>query len=136
MKKVNLFITVALFAIVFTACNSTPTEAEQNAINFNRYVDSVENLTPVYTTNNWKELNDGYEMRVSKTETTMTTLSAEEKAKIEAAKNLDAIKQAAVKQAAEQKREDQAAPLHLTSTAWRNSGPARAAVSAPVRPCA
>ena len=86
MKKVNLLITVALFAIVFTACNSTPTEAEQNAINFNRYVDSVENLTPVYTTNNWKELNDGYEMRVSKTETTMTTLSAEEKAKIEASK--------------------------------------------------
>ncbi len=86
MKKINFLIAAALFAIAFTACKSAPTEAEQNAINFNNYVDSIEKLTPVYSTSNWKDLNDGYEMRVTKTETTMSTLSEAEKERIEASK--------------------------------------------------
>lgn len=86
MKKINLLITAAIFAMAFTACQSTPTEAEQDAANFNQYVDSIENLSPVYTTSNWTALNDGYQARITKTESTMTTLSAAEKEKIEASK--------------------------------------------------
>jgi hypothetical protein len=86
MKKINLLITAAIFAFGFTACKSTPTEAEQDAISFNNYVDSIENLTPVYTTTNWTALNDGYQMRVTKTETTMSTLSEADRQRIEASK--------------------------------------------------
>lgn len=86
MKRINLVITAAIFATGFTACQSSPTEAEKDAASFTQYVDSIENLTPVYTTTYWTELNNGYQVRVTKIENGKSTLSQAELAKIEASK--------------------------------------------------
>lgn len=70
----------------FYACKTSPTKAEQAVINLNNYVDSVEALTPVYTTSTWNELNSGYELRVQEADNNSSSLTEAEKAKIEAGK--------------------------------------------------
>ena len=86
MKKINLLITAALLVTGFSACKGPATEAQQDAANLNDYVDSVENLTPVYTTAYWNELDNGYQVRVVKADNTMATLDASDKAKLEESK--------------------------------------------------
>jgi hypothetical protein len=87
MKKVNLMITAALMLTGFAACNNEASEAEQNAAELNAYVDSIENLTPVYTTAYWTTLDDGYQIRVVKADGSIATLSDAERAKLEASEN-------------------------------------------------
>jgi len=86
MKKINLMITASLLVTGFTACKGPATEAQKDASNLNNYVDSVENLTPVYTTAYWNELDNGYQVRVVKADKTMATLDASDKAKLEESK--------------------------------------------------
>ena len=86
MKKINLMLTAAMVVTAFTACNNKATEAEQDATNVNTYVDSVENLTPVYTTAYWTTLNEGYQIRVANSDKTMATLKVSDKEKLEASK--------------------------------------------------
>lgn len=86
MKKINLIITAAILVTGFFACKGPATEAQQDAANLNDYVDSVESLTPVYTTAYWNELDNGYQIRVVKTDNTMATLEASDKAKLEESK--------------------------------------------------
>lgn len=86
MKKINVLISAAVVVTGFTACKSTVTEAQQDAMNVNSYVDSVEGLTPVYTSAYWTELDNGYQVRVAKSNTTNATLTASEKAKVEESK--------------------------------------------------
>jgi hypothetical protein len=86
MTKTKLLIAAAIVSIGFTACNNENKEAKQDAEMLNMYVDSVENATPVYTTENWTAINNGYEERAALAEKNMAALSAEEKAKAEASK--------------------------------------------------
>ena len=76
-------MTAALVIIGFIACKNSPTIAQQDAMNFNNYVDSVENLTPVYTAVYWSELDNGYQLRLTKTNDTKATLEASDKTKVE-----------------------------------------------------
>ena len=76
-------MTAALVITGFLACKDSPTIAQQDAMNLNSYVDSVENLTPVYTAAYWAEVDNGYQLRVTKTDNTMATLEASDKAKLD-----------------------------------------------------
>lgn len=86
MKKIK-FVMAAIFVITgFIACKDSPTIAQQDAMNLNSYVDSVENLTPVYTAAYWSDLDNGYQVRVTKADNTMATLEAADKAKLDQSK--------------------------------------------------
>lgn len=83
MKKIKLVMTVALVITGFIACKNSPTIAQQDAMNLNNYVDSVENLTPVYTAVYWSELDNGYQLRLNKANDTKATLDVSDKTKVE-----------------------------------------------------
>jgi hypothetical protein len=94
MTKINLILTAVITVTGFTACSNGATEtAKQDAVNLNQYVDSVENLTPVYTVANWSVLDNGYQERALQAEKTVATLEAADKAKVEESK----VKYAALK---------------------------------------
>jgi hypothetical protein len=86
MTKTKLLIAAAIVSVGFTACNNENKEAKQSVETLNVYVDSIENVTPVYTTENWAVINNGYQERAAIAEKNMAALSAEEKAKAEASK--------------------------------------------------
>jgi len=83
MKRIKLVMTAALVITGSIACKNSPTIAQQDAMNLNSYVDSVENLTPVYTAVYWSELDNGYQLRLTKTNGTKATLEAADKTKVE-----------------------------------------------------
>jgi hypothetical protein len=86
MKKIKLVMSAAFVIIGAIACKNSPTKAQQAASNLNSYVDSIGNLTPVYTAANWSELDNGYQVRVTKADNTMATLEASDKAKLDESK--------------------------------------------------
>ena len=86
MKKIKLVVTAVLMITAFIACKNSPTIAQRDATNLNNYVDSVENLTPVYTTAYWSDLDNGYQVRLTKTDNTMATLGASDKAELDESK--------------------------------------------------
>ncbi len=86
MTKTKLLIAAAIVSVGFTACNTENKEAKQSQETLTVYVDSVENATPVFTTENWTAINNGYQERVAIAEKNMEALNAEEKAKAEASK--------------------------------------------------
>jgi len=86
MTKTKLLIAAAIVSVGFTACKTENKEAKQDAEMLNMYVDSVESATPIYTTENWTAINNGYQERAMKAEKNLATLSAEEKAKADASK--------------------------------------------------
>ena len=86
MTKTKLLIAAAILSVGFTACNNANDGAKQDAEGLTMYVDSVDNLTPVYTTENWTVIDNGYQARALQAEKNMAALSAEEKAKADASK--------------------------------------------------
>jgi hypothetical protein len=86
MTKTKLLIAAAIVSVGFTACNNENKEAKQDAEVLNMYVDSVENATPVYTTENWTAIDNGYQERAARAEKNLAALTAEEKAKADASK--------------------------------------------------
>jgi len=86
MKKIKLLVTAVLMITGFIACKNSPTIAQRDATNLNNYVDSVENLTPVYTIAYWSNLDNGYRVRLTKADNTMATLEASDKAELDESK--------------------------------------------------
>lgn len=86
MKKSNLIFAATILLGVASCKNSSSDEAKQNANNLNMYVDSVENITPVYTVENWTNLDNGYQERALKAEKDAATMEAADKEKMEASK--------------------------------------------------
>jgi len=93
MKKITLIIAAVTVAAGFTACNTGATDGKQDAVNLNKYVDSVESLAPVYTVANWSAVDNGYQERALLAEKNVATLEADDKAKVEESK----VKYAALK---------------------------------------
>jgi hypothetical protein len=112
MKKTHLMIAAAIVSIGFTACNNANDAAKQDAEVLNLYVDSVENLAPVYTTEYWTAIDNGYQERAMKAEANLATLTAEEKAKAEASK----ARYAALKATYELKIKESQAAATMTTT--------------------
>jgi hypothetical protein len=85
MKK-NMLIFSAALLVGFTSCNKADEQAEMSANEFNQYVDSVNNVTPVYTDSNWAVIDSGYRERALKAEAALATLKEEDKKKAEESK--------------------------------------------------
>jgi len=91
MTKIKLMIAAAVLSVGFTACNNDG--AQKDAEVLNMYVDSVNELTPVYTTEYWTAIDNGYQERAMQADKTAAALSEEEKAKADASKaKYDALK--------------------------------------------
>ncbi len=86
MKKMQLIIGAAILAGGFTACSNSNKEAKQDAAVLAQYVDSVDQIAPVYTAANWTEIDNGYQSRVANAEKNMSVMSADDKARAEASK--------------------------------------------------
>ena len=86
MKKNKLLITAAFAITCFSSCKVTLTEAQQDAMNVNSYVDSIAGLAPVYTSANWEVLRMGYKARVAKSNATTSELDASDRAKVRESK--------------------------------------------------
>ncbi len=86
MKKMNVLMTTGILLVVLAACNTEADEAVKSADNVNVYVDSIENLTPVYTTEYWATIDDGYRMRVVKSDESIEILGETDKEKLAASK--------------------------------------------------
>ncbi|HET6769121.1 MAG TPA: DUF6565 domain-containing protein [Chitinophagaceae bacterium] len=117
MKKIKLMVCGVLVITGFIACNDSPTIAQQDATNVNNYVDSVETLTPVYTAAYWSELDNGYQVRVTKANNTMVTLEAADKAKLDESK----VQYAALKTAYEIKIKEAEAKTIVTVPDYRQA---------------
>lgn len=84
---------VALVAATFTACQTQESEASKNAKQLTIYVDSIQNLTPEYTNDNWASLEAGYQERIVLMESEKEQLAEEERAKLdESIAKYDALK--------------------------------------------
>jgi hypothetical protein len=83
MKKINPLMIAALVVASFTACQPQETEASKNAKLLTIYVDSIQNLTPEYTNDNWASLEAGYQERIVLMESEREQLAEEERAKLE-----------------------------------------------------
>ncbi len=86
MTKTKLMIAAAIVSIGFTACNNANDTAKHDAEALTLYVDSVDNLTPIYTTESWTVIDNGYQTRVTLAEKNIATLNEAEKAKADASK--------------------------------------------------
>ncbi len=86
MKKIKIMIASGVMLSALAACNNESSEAEQNVTMLNSYVDSVENLTPVYTHEHWTTLDEGYQIRVVRADESMQTLKESDREKLEASK--------------------------------------------------
>ena len=87
MRTTQLLLTGAIILAGFTACNNSAKDAaKQDAAVLGQYVDSVENLKPVYTLENWTAIDNGYQERALTAEKNLATLEAEDQAKAEESK--------------------------------------------------
>ena len=86
MKKIKLGVAAGLVIVGFTACENSQTIAQQDAMDLNSYVDSIGNLTPVYTAAYWSDLENGYQVRAAKADNTMATLETSDKTKLDESK--------------------------------------------------
>lgn len=89
-------ITTAVGMTLFTACNNSAKDAaKQDSAALIQYVDSVENLQPVYTLKDWTAIDSGYQERALTAEKTIATLETADQAKADASKKkYDAFKAA------------------------------------------
>ena len=110
-------MTVILGITGLIACKNSPTIAQQDAMNLNSFVDSVETLTPVYTAAHWADLDKEYQVRVTKTDNTMATLETSDKTKLEESK----VQYAALKSSYEIKIKESEAAAVITTPDYRQS---------------
>jgi hypothetical protein len=84
MKKTNLILAAAIVSIGFMACQDKKATTTTSTEVLYSYVDSVERLTPVYTTEYWTAIDNGYRERMALAEKDFADLSAEERTRAEA----------------------------------------------------
>ncbi len=85
MTKMKLMFAAAVLSVGFTAC-TTNDSYQKDTEALNMYVDSVNDLTPVYTTAYWTEIDNGYQSRVMLAEKNAASFNETEKANAEASK--------------------------------------------------
>lgn len=76
----------AIVVSSLVACETADTESRKNADMVVVYVDSIQNLTPEYSNENWSNLDKGYQERIVIAEKDMDKLDEETKAKLEESK--------------------------------------------------
>ncbi|NEW80698.1 MAG: hypothetical protein GZ086_15060 [Gelidibacter sp.] len=83
MKKRNLFLGLALVALVFTSCKDEKvTAAEKSVDTYVVYVDSIGNIEATEVRTNWQAINDSYQIRVTEAEMALDNLKEREAAQV------------------------------------------------------
>jgi hypothetical protein len=87
MRNIYLVLSSVIGISSLMSCSNAPKdEAKNDAVILTQYVDSVANLTPVYTQENWTVIDNDYQARAMKAESKIEALEAEDKAALEASK--------------------------------------------------
>jgi len=118
MKKRNLFLGLALVALVFTSCKDEKVIAAEKSVDtYVVYVDSLGNIDASEVQTNWQSINDSYQIRVTEAEIALDYLKEREAAqtRIDASKaKFEALK-------AQMEAEMQAQAALNTKQALRNA---------------
>jgi len=118
MKKRNLFLGLALVALVFTSCKDEKVIAAEKSVDtYVVYVDSIGNIDASEVQTNWQSINDSYQIRVTEAEIALDYLKEREAAqtRIDASKaKFEALK-------AQMEAEMQAQAALNTKQALRNA---------------
>ncbi|MBP8793494.1 MAG: hypothetical protein KBE41_02540 [Lutibacter sp.] len=89
MKKINLFLGVAIISLVFASCKDEKITAAEKSVNdYSVFVDSISKIEAADTKANWSIINDSYQVKVTEAEVALENLKEKEKAqaKIDASK--------------------------------------------------
>lgn len=118
MKKRNLFLGLALVALVLTSCKDEKvTAAEKSVDTYVVYVDSIGNVDATEVKTNWQSIVDSYQIRVTEAEMALDNLKERDaaQARIDASKaKFEALK-------AQMEAEMQAQAALNTKQALRNA---------------
>jgi hypothetical protein len=118
MKKRNLFLGLALVALVFTSCKDEKvTAAEKSVDTYVVYVDSIGNIDAAEVKTNWQSINDSYQIRVTEAEMALDNLKEREAAQV----RIDASKAKFEALRVQMEAELQAQAALNTKQALRNS---------------
>lgn len=81
-------ISAAIVVAGFTACSDSKEKetAKMEAASLTQYVDSIDQVKPIYTVENWTMIDNAYQERALRAETHLAMLEAEDKANAEASK--------------------------------------------------
>lgn len=82
----KLLVLAVMVFIGFAACNSASKNAQKEAEVLYTYVDSVDGLIPVYSTESWALIDNGYREKAMVAEKNAADLSEDEKVKLEESK--------------------------------------------------
>lgn len=89
MKKRNLFLGLALVALVFASCKDEKAiQAEKSVDTYVVYVDSIGNIDAAEARTNWQAIDESYQIRVTEAELALENLKEREaaQARIDASK--------------------------------------------------
>ncbi|MHB1148064.1 MAG: hypothetical protein ACYC01_10790 [Lutibacter sp.] len=89
MKKRNLFLGVALVALVFASCKDEKAiQAEKSVDTYVVYVDSIGNIDAAEARTNWQAIDESYQIRITEAELALENLKEREaaQARIDASK--------------------------------------------------
>lgn len=89
MKKMNLFLGVAIIAMAFTSCKSeSEKQAEKTFGDYEKYVDSVTNVAVADAKTNWQSIETSYNQKTAEAEAALAELKdkAAAEARIEKSK--------------------------------------------------
>ena len=80
MKKINLFLGVAIISLVFTSCKDEKVSAAEESVNtYIMYVDSISAVETAAAKVNWKAINDSYQIKVAEAVVALENLKEKEK---------------------------------------------------------
>lgn len=118
MKKRNLFLGLALVALVFTSCKDEKVIAAEKSVDtYVVYVDSIGNIDASEVQTNWQSINDSYQIRVTEAEIALDYLKEREAAQT----RIDASKAKFEALRAQMEAEMQAQAALNTKQALRNA---------------
>ncbi|MDO9037584.1 MAG: hypothetical protein Q7U59_04465 [Lutibacter sp.] len=118
MKKRNLFLGLALVALVFTSCKDEKAVAAEKSVDtYVVYVDSIGNIEATEVKANWQSINDSYQIRVTEAEMALDNLKEREAAQV----RIDASKAKFEALRAQMEAEMQAQAALNTKQALRNA---------------
>ena len=85
MNKIKFMVSAIVLTSLFSACNNGG-DSKKDVDKLSQYVDSVDQITPVYTVAKWSEIDNGYKDLEMKVDKNVSIMQAEEKEKADASK--------------------------------------------------
>jgi hypothetical protein len=86
MNKLTLIFSAAMIVGSVSCKNAEEKKSTMSVAELNAYVDSVKNVTPVYTDSSWAAIDRGYQVRAIRAEAELVNLKEEEKVRAQESK--------------------------------------------------